>query len=88
MSNYFDIDLPNGFKLSVEQNADPNFQSEIFIGIRDSKGVWHQDLAIVRFGHDGMSLNEAAEGFEVLVYSDAYNEDYTHRFSVDLYKER
>lgn len=87
MNKAFDIELPNGFKLSAEQNADPNYQNEIFIGIKDNRGVWHQDLAVVRFGHDGMSLKETADNFEVLVYSDAYDEDYTHRFSVDLYKD-
>lgn len=87
MKKCFDIELPNGYKLSVEQNADPNFPHEIFIGVKDNKGLWHQDLAVVRAGHDGMVFSEITDNFEVLVYSDADDEDYTHRFSIDLYNE-
>lgn len=87
MRKCFDIELQNGYKLSVEQNADPNFSHEIFVGIEDSKGLWHQDLAVVRAGRDGMGIDKTTDSFEVLVYADANCQDYTHRFSIDLYSE-
>ena len=87
MRKCFDIELLNGYKLFVEQNVDPNFSHEIFIGVKDNSGLWHQDLAVVRAGRDGMAISETTNNFEVLVYSDADDEDYTHRFSIDLYSE-
>lgn len=39
------IDLPNGLKLVAEQNQDPDFPNEIFVGIENGDGVWLQDLA-------------------------------------------
>lgn len=47
-NNRIVIDLPNGYKLVAEQNTDPTYNREIFVGIVDSNGVWHQDLAVIR----------------------------------------
>lgn len=86
MPGKFEIELPNGYKLVAEQNADPNYPNEIFIGVCDNRGAWHQDLAVVRAGRMGESFIGNDKKFEVLVYSDADEEDYTHRFSIDMYK--
>lgn len=82
------IDLPNGFKLVAEQNPDPNFTKEIFLGITDEAGVWYQDLAIVRpkyaYNKQGNPVWSSDE-FDVLVYADKDDEDYTDSFSIGLY---
>ena len=81
------IDLANGYQLVAERSTDPAFPNEIYVGITDGNGVWWQDIAIVRQdyleGNDGSVYME--DNFEVLVYADKDNEDYTHHFSVGLY---
>lgn len=75
------IELQNGLQLAVEQNQDPNFSKEIYVGvIKDN--VWYQDLAIVRSVAD-QNDNE----FEVLVYADKDSEDYTDQFRIGLSQE-
>ena len=75
------IELQNGLQLAVEQNQDPNFSKEIYVGvIKDN--VWYQDLAIVRSVAD---QNDAE--FEVLVYADKDSEDYTDQFRIGLFQE-
>lgn len=39
--------LPNGRTLLIQQNYNPAYSGEIFIGIGDRDGVWTQDLAAV-----------------------------------------
>ena len=82
------IDLSNGFKLVAEKNSDPAYANEIFVGITDGNGVWWQDLAVIRqaykYDSDG-SVKWSDEEFEVMVYTDKDNEDYTHKFSIGLF---
>ena len=87
MDNRIVIHLPNGFDLVAEQNTDPDYPNEIFIGITDGTGAWWQDLAIVRnaYTYDGDKVKWKEEEFEVLVYSDEDNEDFTHEFSIGIY---
>lgn len=87
MSNKIDIPLPSGYHLVAEQNTDPMFSNELFIGITDGNGVWWQDLAIVRnaYQYEGDKVCWKDEEFDVLVYSDKDNEDFTHDFTVGLY---
>lgn len=89
MENRIAIQLPNGFQLVVEKNPDNNFSREFFIGITDEDGVWWQDLAVVRSAYEignDLKPNWKDDKFDVLVYSDEHNEDYTHEFTVGLYK--
>lgn len=87
MDNRIVIPLLNGFNLVAEQNIDPNYSREIFVGITDSNGVGWQDLAIVRNAYtcDGDKVKWKEEEFEVLVYSDKENEDFTHDFLIGMY---
>lgn len=87
MSNKIDIPLPNGFHIVAEQNTDPMYANEIFIGIKDDNGVWYQDLAVVRnaYRYDGDDIIWKYGEFDVLVYSDKDNEDFTHDFTIGLY---
>lgn len=82
------IELPNGLKLVAEQNIDPEYKNEIYVGIETSDGVWHQDLAIVRSAYsvdDNLIVNWEPNRFEVLVYADKDDEDYTDKFSISLH---
>lgn len=88
MDNRIVIHLPNGFDLVAEQNTDPKYSNEIFIGITDGNGVWWQDLAIVRNAYtynNNLDVEWKDEEFEVLVYSDKDNEDFTHDFSIGIH---
>lgn len=81
------VPLSSGFQLVAERNTDPNYRNEIFIGVTDGNGVWWQDLAVVRNAYqiDGDKIVWKDDEFDVLVYSDKDNEDFTHNFTVGLY---
>lgn len=88
MNDKIVIDLPNGYQLVAERNTDPNYRNEIFIGITDGNGVWWQDLAVVRNSYvidDDFRVHWKEDSFDILVYGDENNEDFTHDFSVGLY---
>ncbi len=76
-----DITLNNGYHLIVEQNTDPGYQNEIMVCITDNNNSVNQDLAIVRHLDNGNK-------FEVIVYADKDDKDYTDKFEIELYKEK
>lgn len=80
MENKIDIKMNNGFHLVAEQNKELGFENEIMIYLIDNNNCVYQDLSIVRHSSDGNK-------FEVLVYADKDNEDYTNKFKIELYKE-
>lgn len=82
------IPLPNGYKLVAESNIDETYPYEIYIGILGSDDIWYQDLAIVRNSYHYENDEPIWENdeFDVIVYSDENNEDFTHDFSVGIYK--
>lgn len=85
------INLQNGLNLVAEQNPDPNYRNEIFVGIQTSEGVWHQDLAIVRNAYsveDNLAINWDPDKFFVTVFADKNNEDCTNIFSIGLYADK
>lgn len=81
------IELPNGYQLIAEQDTDPSYANEIFVGISDGNGVWWQDLAIVRnaYQYENDKVVWKDGEFDVLVFSDENNEDFTHDFTIALY---
>lgn len=84
------IDLPNGLKLVAEQNQDPDFPNEIFVGIENGDGVWLQDLAVIRNAHSTNNIFGVAwhsNLMEVLVYADKDDEDYTDKYAIDIRKD-
>lgn len=88
ISNKIVIPLNNGYQLIAEQNTDP-FDKEIFIGITDGNGAWWQDLAVIRSAYtydDNGEIKWNDEEFDVLVYSDENNEDFTHNYIIGLFK--
>jgi hypothetical protein len=64
-------------KICASLNPAP-FEDEIIIGIKDKNGLYDQDLVLVR-------RNVKTKKYEVLVWSDANSEDYTHLFEIDRY---
>lgn len=85
MSKQIIIDLSNGLKLVAEQNTDPQFKNEIFIGVMKDDGVWYQDLAIVRNAYSYNAAGEVQwneENFEVLVFGNENDEDYAECFTI------
>ena len=81
------IDL--GFATLVAERGIDKIYNEIFIGLEDKNGVWYQDLAVVRqMYHYDKDLNVIQnKGIEALIYSNAEDEDYTHKFDIDIYEE-
>lgn len=82
------IELPSGLRLVAEQNLDPEYQHEIYIGIETSSGGWCQDLAIVRNAYtldDNLAIRWKPDELEVLVFADKDNGDYTDKFSIGLH---
>lgn len=81
------IDL--GFATLVAEKGVDNNYREIYLGLEDKNGVWLQDLAIIgqkyHYDEDSNVINE--KGINVMVYSDANDEDYTHKFDIDIYEE-
>lgn len=87
--NRIEIELSNGYKLVAEQNTDPQYSREIFIGIINPDGLWYQDLAIVRnsYHYDGDEVIWTDGLFDILVFGEENSEDFTEDFSVSLYEE-
>lgn len=87
--NRIEIELSGGYKLVAEQNTDPQYSREMFIGIVDSNGVWYQNLAVVRSSYryedDKVVWND--KQFDVLVYGSEYDEDFTEDFTIGLSEE-
>lgn len=80
------VELPNGMQLVVEQNDDPVFAGEIFVGLaKKDDPVWYQELACVR---NAYSIDEHSNivwkdgEYEVLVWNDENKEDCTHKFTI------
>lgn len=81
------IDL--GFATLVAERGIDKTYNEIFIRLEDKNGVWYQDLAVVRqMYHYDKDLNVIQDkGIEALIYSNAEDEDYTHKFDIGIYEE-
>lgn len=82
------IDLHNGTKLVAEEGCDSAYPNEIYIGIMSDDDVFWQDLAVVRgkYNNNGIEPRYADDKFEVLVYTDEKNEDYTKKFEIKRYQ--
>ena len=74
-NNRIEINLGGGLKLVAERNSNSNYDREIYIGL-EHNGAWMQDLALVR------PDEHTADSFNVLVWGDADDEDYTNYFEI------
>lgn len=80
------IDL--GFaSLVVEAGNDQ--MKEVYVGLEDSNGAWFQDLTVIgqKYHVDGENI-AYDEGIRVRVFADKDNEDYTHAFDIDIFKDK
>ena len=84
----FSILLSNGYKLVAERNSG-EFDKELYVGIEAPNGSYVQDLTIVRptYKVEGNDIKFDADKFEILVFGDAYTEDFTDKYTVPLYDE-
>lgn len=87
MENRIEIPVGNGLKIVAEQNSDPDYSRELYVGIVDADGAWIQDLVCVqneyRYKPDGQM--DWVDGlFRVMVWSDPGQDDLTNEFVVPL----
>ena len=84
--DFDNVSIPVGdnLYLCAEINPDKDYR-EIYVGTKEASGCWRQDLAVVRQKyHYGDNLAVVQdEQFEVLVYADETQEDFTNRFVVN-----
>ena len=83
------IPLDNGYKLIAEQNTDSEFNKEMFVGIEDETGRYIQDLAVIRptYHFENENVKFDSDKFELLIFGDENEEDYTQKVTVLLHKE-
>ena len=88
MNKRIELEILEGVKIVAEINPDTAGYKEIFIGLEDKNGLWKQDLVMVGkpYHYDDDLEVVLDEGFRVLVYGDAEDENYTHEFMIDEYK--
>lgn len=79
---YLEIEMDDGCKLVAEKSVDPYYPNEIYVSLNRPDGSWWQDLVVVR-----RSESEDEDKYEILVYADENNEDYTHKFIVGMHQE-
>lgn len=81
------IPLAGGRTLLIQQNCDPMYRNEVFIGYGDEDGVWIQDLAVVRqyYESDPETFEPIwnHEKIRVGVYGDSEVDDITNDFIID-----
>lgn len=87
--NKIEIPLDNGYKLVAEQNTDSEFNKEIYIGIETPSGVFFQDICTIRptYSFLGEHVVFDSDKFEMLIYGDAENDDFTQQVIVPLRKD-
>ena len=80
------IPLDNGYSLVAKRNTDSDYNKEIFIGICSDKGIYIQDLAIIRptYKNTNDSVVFSSDKFELLIFGDKENDDITNMFTVGL----
>lgn len=85
-----ELPLEDGRKLVAEGPLDPNFPHELAVGLVDKEGIWEQDLVVVRQSYrlDGSKvIYENGAPFDIYVYANKDNEDWTDNFVVDQWEE-
>lgn len=89
MNNIITMTLSNGNELVVEKyRADKDFPEEIGIFIKDKYGIIVQDICLVRPHYEyNNQIDISNTLIDCLVWSDQYNEDYTHKFIIPQYQE-
>ena len=86
--NKIKIPLEDGYQLILEQNTG-EFDKEVYVGVENPSGVYIQDLAIVRPSYklEDTKVKFFSNLFEVLIFADSHQEDYTDKFVIQRVKE-
>lgn len=73
----------------VSQQSIDDVWKEISVWLEDSNGNFIQDLVVVNpvYSLKGGEIEYYEKEFSVKVWSDEYEEDYSHDFIVPLYRE-
>lgn len=86
--------IPFGeYQIVAEINALnlPEIPEELCVYITDKNNEFIQDVCIVRrqfeYGNIGEPYIPIGDAISCLVWSDSDNEDFTHDFGIDVYKE-
>ena len=83
------MEMDLGFTtLVVEKGPDKSYR-EMNVYLEDKDGVWIQDIAVIRqaYHYEKDLAPVQDKKINVFVWSDANNEDYTHKFDIDIYEE-
>ena len=72
------IKLNNGYNLVAAKDFDPNNPHSLSIYVEDEEGVFNQDL---------VTIDAYDNNFDLKVYADGDNEDWTNGFQIDLYRD-
>lgn len=83
-TNRIEIPLKDGFILVAEQNTDPNYPRELYVGL-EKDGVWIQDIAFVgqnyQYQEGGKSY---LDELSVLIWQYPEADDYTDSFTIPI----
>lgn len=74
------IQLPNGVEIVTQRYDYDGEHPEITVCLQKD-GIAIQDICMVRPNEDNQNDTE------VLIWSDPYDEDYTHKFIIEQYQE-
>ena len=85
MENKLFIELPNGKQLVAEYLNFDGKHPEISICIEEN-GTPTQDICLVR-PHFNEDIEIEGDDIDCIVWSDEYDEDYTHKFVIKQYEE-
>ena len=85
MDNKIRINLSEGLELVAELYDHDGQHPEIIVFL-EKDGIIHQDVCLVR-PHENVEHVQEADRVDCIVWSDADNEDYTHKFVVGIYEE-
>lgn len=75
-----EISIAHGRKLLIQQNQDPNYKNEVFIGVRDENGVWMQDLVCIRQPYEDTWVPGK---YEVIIYGDGQYDGATEIITIE-----
>jgi hypothetical protein len=88
----FLVPLDDRFSICVEKSTDPEYPSEVYVGVQDTRTGIIQDIAVVRAPYtydinDNDGPHFESDKVELLCYEDETSEDYTRSIIIPLYKE-
>ena len=75
----------------IEDGNLPQIPAELCVYLTDKNGEYVQDICLVRqqfeYGKIGSPFIPIENAVSCLVWSEGNNEDFTHDFGIDVYKE-